>query len=89
MIDPLRPPFEPIPPEVMGRVLCALALSQPIKPIPTTPSPQTPEQPGEEIQTLNNHPYLPVDNVSPTSLVLEPTEALLNGGTHNTTQGGT
>ena len=89
MIDPLRPPFEPIPPEVMARVLHALALSQPIQPIPTSPLPPTPEQRGEETQPLNDHPNLPVDNASPTPLVLEPTEALLNGDTHNTIQGRT
>ena len=88
-IDPLWPPFEPIPPEVMAQVLHALALSQPIQPIPPSPSLPTPEQPGEETQPTNNQPNLPKDNASPTPLVLEPTEALLNGDIHDTTQGGT
>ena len=87
MIDPLRPPFSPIPPEVMARVLRALALSQPIQLIPTPSSPPTPEEPGEEAQQPNDQPNLPEDNTSPPPLVLEPTEVLLNGDTHATTQG--
>ena len=57
-IDPLQLPFEPIPPKVMARVLHALALSQPIQPIPTSPSLPTPEQPSEETQPTNNQPIL-------------------------------
>ena len=32
--------------------------------IPTSPSPPTPEQPGEETQPSNDHPNVPVDNAS-------------------------
>jgi hypothetical protein len=79
MIDPLRPPFSPISPEVLARVLRTLALSQPIPLIPTTPSPPMPGSPSEEVGTQDAQPDLPLNHASPPPVTPQPGEVTING----------
>lgn len=85
MIDPLRPPFAPISPEVLARVLRALALSQPIR-LMTTPSPPLPESPEEEAGIQDNQPDLPFESTLPSPLRIQHGEQVLNGDPNGTTQ---
>lgn len=95
MIDPLQPPFSPFPPEVLARVLRALALSQPIPVTSTTTPPPTPGNPSEEKGSQNNQSNSPLNNASPPLVILQQGEVALtgepNGITHQspTTNSGT
>ena len=77
MIDPLWPPFSPIPAEVLVWVLCALALNQPIPVTSTTTPSPTPGSPSEEVGSQNNQSNSPLNTASPPPVILQPGEVAL------------